>query len=209
VIDALADALQLDDVAAAHLHELAHTKAPRRQRPPVEQLPVGMAELVSQLQMPALVCCRYHDVLTANTMARAISPNFVPGRNLLHGIFLDPRDRELHMDWEQATAAVVGGLREVAGADPGDPRFRALVTELSAGSERFRSLWARADVGYRADGMSHLRHPKVGELHLYRNKLDIPFTDGQHLLIYHAPPGTPTAQALELLGRDMDAEASG
>jgi hypothetical protein len=51
VIDALADALQLDHAGAALLHELAHAKAPRRRRPPVEQLPVGMAELVSQLQI--------------------------------------------------------------------------------------------------------------------------------------------------------------
>jgi transcriptional regulator with XRE-family HTH domain len=200
VIDALADAIQLDAAAGAHLHELAQTKAPRRPRPPMEQLPVGIAELIDQLPMPALVSGRYHDVLAANARARVISPNFVPGRNLLRGIFLDPRDRELHIDWEQATAAVVGGLRQVAGADPDDPRLGAFVTELSAGSERFRWLWARADVGYRPDGMSHLRHPKLGELHLYRNKLDIPFTDGRHLLVYHAPPGTPTAQALALLG---------
>jgi hypothetical protein len=31
-------------------------------------------------------------------------------------------------------------------------------TELSAASERFRELWARADVGYRL-GVLHMRHP--------------------------------------------------
>jgi hypothetical protein len=31
-------------------------------------------------------------------------------------VFLDPSDRELHLDWDRATAGVVGGLRAVGGA---------------------------------------------------------------------------------------------
>jgi hypothetical protein len=38
-------------------------------------------------------------------------------------------------------------LREVT-VDPDDPRLRALIDELSAANQRFRELWARADVGY-------------------------------------------------------------
>ena len=143
---------------------------------------------------------RYLDVLAANPLARALSPNFTPGRNVLRQLFLDPADRELHADWEKGTASLVGGLRERAGADPADPRFAALVGELSIRSNRFRTLWARADVGHRRDGTSHLRHPQVGELFLRREKLDITATGGLQMVIYHAEPGTESARSLALLG---------
>ncbi|MUL50143.1 helix-turn-helix transcriptional regulator [Mycobacterium sp. CBMA293] len=206
VIAALATALRLDQAGTDHLYQLANAQPPQHQRPAAEQLPDGIAELVDRMPMPALVSGRYHDVLASNALARAISPNFAPGRNLLRGVFLDPYDRALHLDWEQATAAVAGGLRQIAGAQPEDPCLVDLINDLSAGSARFRELWARADVGYRRDGFSHFRHPLVGEMHLRRNKLDIPHTDGQHLLVYHADPDTPTAAALQRLAATASLE---
>ena len=111
---------------------------------------------------------------------------------------LDPAARELYVDWDPATEIAVSGLREVAGIDMGDPRLRALIEELSAASPRFRELWARADVGYRA-GVIHMRHPEVGDLHLHSNRLSVTHSRGQHLLIYHAEPGSQSAKALEQL----------
>jgi hypothetical protein len=211
VLDALAAVLQLDPAATAHLHELAEPTPRRRSRPRTERVPVGIAQLVEQLPMPAFVTGWYLDVLASNPSARALSPNFTPGRNVLRQVFLDPHDRELHLDWERATAGVVGGLRQTAGTDPDDPRLAALVGEMSLRSERFRTLWARADVGYRT---SHMQHPHVGELHLRRDKLTIPGTDGQQLVVYHAEPGSGSARALALLGsiavtRERDARAAG
>ncbi|WP_433284331.1 helix-turn-helix transcriptional regulator [Pseudonocardia sp. CA-142604] len=200
VIDALARALLLDPAATAHLHELARARTRRPARPRIERIPTGTAQLLDQLPMPAYVSGRYLDVLAANTLAHALSPNFAPGKNLLRQVFLDPGDRELHVDWERATASVVGGLRAAAGADPEDPNLAALVGELSMRSDRFRSLWARADVGHRRDGTSHMQHPQVGELHLRREKLAVVGADGQQLVIYYAEPGTDSARALALLG---------
>ena len=60
------------------------------------------------------------------------------------------------------------------------PRIRglqALIDELSAASERFRELWARADVGYRVS-VIHMRHPKVGDLYLHPNRFNIPTPAG-------------------------------
>ena len=88
-------------------------------------------------------------------------------------------------------------FREAAG-DLDDPRLRALFDELSAGSERFRELWARADVGY-STGIVHMRHPEVGDLRLHRTRLGVPHSGGQLLLIYHAEPGSESAKALQAL----------
>lgn len=200
VLDALAEALQLDAEATAHLHRLARPAPRRRARPRAERVPAGIAQLLGQLPLPAFVTNKYMDLLAANALAGTLTANFTPGRNLLRQLFLDPSSRELYLDWDRTTASVVGGLRARAGADPTDPRMIELVGELSLGSDRFRTLWARAEVGYRSDGTSHLRHPQVGELYLRKEKLDIARTDGMQLVIFHAEPGSETAQALALLG---------
>jgi hypothetical protein len=111
---------------------------------------------------------------------------------------VEPVAREFFADWDDATDIAVSGLREVAGGASNDPRMRALVAELSAVSSRFRELWARAEVGYRP-GLTHVRHPVVGELYLHRYRLSIPHSGGQHVIIFGADPGSPTAQALEKL----------
>jgi len=80
---------------------------------------------------------------------------------------------------------------------------------MSAASPRFRELWARADVGYPL-GIMHMRHPRVGDLYLYRNQLNVPHVlnaIGQHLLIYHADPGSDSARALEALRSLSDASS--
>ena len=199
VLDALARALQLDIKATEHLHQLAgSTGRVRQPRSAVETVAHNLDRLINQFPTPAIVANRYQDVLAANPIARALSPGFAPGENFLRWRLLAPAARELFVDWDEATEVAVSGLREVTGNDPDDPRLLALIDELSAASERFRELWARADVGYRT-GIIHMRHPKAGDLHLYRNRLDIPHSGGQHLLIYYPEPGSDSAKALEAL----------
>ena len=150
--------------------------------------------------MPAIVANRYLDVLAANGIARALSPEFTPGQNFLRWRLLDPAARQLYVDWEEATESAVSGFRELSGLCPaGDPRMRALLAELTAVSPRFRDLWGRANVGYHRMGIHHMHHPQVGDLYLYRNRLNAPRPDGDHVLMYPAEPGSPSAMALEEL----------
>ncbi|WP_197382952.1 helix-turn-helix transcriptional regulator [Mycolicibacterium mengxianglii] len=199
ILEALARVLRLDAAATAHLHELARDNRATYSDP--EVVSDDILTLIDQLPMPAFVAGRCLDCLASNPLARALSPNFTPGRNLLRQLFLDPAERELHADWDDATAGVVSGLRQVAGGETTDPRLHALVEELCASSPRFEMLWERADIGYRPAGASHMYHPRVGELHLRRNRLTVPDSDGQHLQIYHALPGTDTADKLARLFR--------
>jgi transcriptional regulator with XRE-family HTH domain len=198
VLDALAQALRLDIKATEYLHQLAGQSAARRDYAGVEAPDDGAQEVIDQFPMPAIVASRCLDVLAANALARALSPGFAPGQNFLRWRLLEPAARELYVDWNEATDVAVSGLREAAGSDPDDPRLLALIDELSAVSERFRELWARAEVGYRI-GVLHMRHPKVGDLYLHRYRLNIPHSGGQHMLIYRAEPGSESAKALEAL----------
>ena len=201
ILDALARALRLDIKARRYLHQLANPTISRWDHSPLDAVAEGLDELIDQLPFPAFVASRYQDVLAANPLARALSPGFTPGQNFLRWRLLDPAAREFYVNWDEATDVAVSGLRELAGIDPDDPRIRSLIAELSAASARFRELWARADVGYRR-GISHMRHPQVGDLFLYRNQLNVPHgwgADGQHLIVYRADPGSDSAKALEEL----------
>ncbi len=197
VVDALARALRLDVKATEYLHRLASSPGSQPQSAG-ETFAIGLNHLIDQFPMPAVVASRCLDVLAANPCARALSPGFEPGRNFLRWRLLDPAARTLYVDWDEATALAVSGLRDVVGSDMSDPRSRALIDELSAGSQRFRELWARADVGYRP-GILHMRHPRVGELFLHRCSLNVPHSGGEHLLVFYAEPGSESARALDEL----------
>lgn len=63
-------------------------------------------------------------------------------------------------------------------------------------------------------GIMHLNHPRVGDIYVCRNQLNVPHAPhavGQHLLIYHAEPGSDSERALEELRalsmRELDVSA--
>jgi len=179
------------------MHRLAIASG-RRQFPVTEETVAnGIDQLIEQFPMPAIVASRCQVVLAANPCAQALSPGFAPGQNFLRWRLLDPAARDLYVDWDEATEIAVSGLRDVLGSDM-DAQSSALIDELSAVSPRFRELWARADVGYRP-GVLHMRHPRVGELFLHRSCLNVFEPGGQHVLIFHADPGSRSAAALDEL----------
>ncbi|MEW2329671.1 hypothetical protein AB0880_17880 [Micromonospora chersina] len=93
----------------------------------------------------------------------------------------------------------MASLRALVAVDADDPRLTELVAELSSGSDRFRRLWGRYDVGVRSGGgVRTLRHSRVGVLRLRYEKLQISGTS-QTLVVYHAEPGSPSEQALRRL----------
>jgi transcriptional regulator with XRE-family HTH domain len=196
VLDALARALRLDGKATQHLRRLA--APPEGDIPELEAQAYALAEVIEQISMPAVLVNRYQDVLAANPLARALSPGFAPGQNVLRWRLLDPAARELYVDWDEATEQVVNGLREFSGPCPNDPRMQAFIDELSSASARFRELWSRAEVGYSL-GIHHLRHPLVGDLYLHRHRLNAPYPGGDHVVMYRAEIGSDSARALDEL----------
>ena len=166
VVEALAQALRLDRKATEYLHQLASSTGSRPPQSTVQTVTQRLRQLIDQMPFPAMVCNRYLDVLAANAYARALTPGATPGRNRMCSVFLDPAARERFVNWDELTDIAVCEFREAAG-DLDDPRVRALFDELSAGSERFRELWARGDVGH-STGIVHSRHPDVGDPFLHR-----------------------------------------
>jgi hypothetical protein len=197
VLDSIARALRMDAKATAHLHQLAYPTS-RVHRAPQEQVSAAIAELIDQFPMPAVVVSRCQDVLAANSIARALAPGYAVGQNLSRWRFLDPAAKQVYPDWDDAAALAVRGLRALSADGPDDPRLRALVSELSSASERFKQLWEHADVGY-PKGNIHIRHPEVGDLYLTRTQLDLAQSPGQYLMTLHAPANSASMRALDRL----------
>ncbi len=200
VLESIARVLQLDDDSTAYLLGLVADKPRRARRVRRETVPVGIAQLVATLPLPAFVEGRYLDVLAANPLAAALSPRLVVGGNRLRDVFLDPAERALFPQWEKAAGYLVAAFRQLVGTDTDDPRFIELVGELSLGSPLFGQLWARHDIAPREGAVMVFDHPQVGELRLNREKLLVSGADSIMLVVYHPDPGTDAAEKLALLG---------
>ncbi len=199
VLDALARVLRLDAAAVDYLHGLA-SDAPSRPRATRDAVPTGTAQLLTALDLPAFVESRRFDVLAANPLATALSPSITAGANRLRSVLLDPAERALLPDWEWAVGGMIASFRTSVGPGRPDPATARLIDELLTGSDVFRAHWSRHDVQPLEGGGSTMEHPVVGRLDLRREKLGVGGTDGQVLVVYHADPGTPTAERLALLG---------
>jgi transcriptional regulator with XRE-family HTH domain len=208
VISGLARALQLDDDATAYLFELARPVVRRASVPKAEKVAVGIRQLLYLwTATPAYVQGRTLEVLASNEMARALSPIFTPGVNLVRAAFLEPSVKALYRDWDRMTARTVAGLRAQSGGDIDDPKLTALVGELAVKSPEFAALWARHEVHPKTSGRSRMVHPAVGELDLRYEKLTaVEAGSGQVVVIYHADPGSPSETSLALLRASLAQE---
>ncbi|UNO39083.1 helix-turn-helix transcriptional regulator [Streptomyces sp. MST-110588] len=202
VIDALSRALHLDTEDRVHLYRLAGaTPNDRPSARATEQVSPALRQLMDGYpNTPAFVMNRTLDLLATNALADALYAPFDPADNLARMTFLDSAGRIFYTDWDRAARAAVANLREATGFDPDNPRLRALVRTLTEHNSDFNRLWNAHTVRGKTRDAKHFRHPDVGPLTLTYQAFDVRDAPGQQLVIYHAEPGSPSAQSLDLLG---------
>jgi transcriptional regulator with XRE-family HTH domain len=208
VLEALADALRLDEAERAHLFALARESgtrssgrqrtAPTRVRPAIQQVLDAMTDA------PAWVRNSRHDIVAANQLARALySPVLADPRrpaNTTRFVYLNPEAaQEFFVDYDRIAKDAAAMLRLEAGRNPHDKALIQLVGELSTRSDLFRQRWASHDVQFHRSGRKRLRHPVVGQLDLDFESMELASQPGLLLNVYTAQAGTPTADALRLL----------
>lgn len=208
VLDALANALQLDEAERDHLFALARESSAgkaRRKRTPTQRVrPAVQQVLDAMTDAPAWVRNGRHDILAMNRLARALySPVLADPRrpaNTTRFIYLHPEEaREFFVEYERVANDAAAMLRLEAGHNPHDQALIELVGELSTRSELFRQRWASHDVQFHRSGRKRLRHPVVGQLDLDFESMELPSERGLYLNVYTAAAGTPTADALRVL----------
>jgi transcriptional regulator with XRE-family HTH domain len=209
VLDAVCQALQLDEAERAHLLDLAraaNTERPPRKistptkiRPSIRRIVDAMSEL------PTFVHNGRLDILYANRLAQALLDlvfrDPIQPPNSARFLFLDPRARTYFADWDTSAHDIVAHLRGEAGRNPYDRSLSDLVGMLSTRSEEFRVQWARHDVRFHRSGTKRLRHPLVGDLTLSYEALQLPADPGLVVVSYSAEPGSPSEAGLVELAR--------
>jgi transcriptional regulator with XRE-family HTH domain len=170
VVDALARALLLDPDQHRHLRGLAGLATPAQDTPLAAVLP-RLQRLVDAAapNLASVYDARLDYVVWNTPYARLrYDPGRLPGdrRNLLWMMFTDPENRARMVRWEPAARAVLGQFRAAAGQRPDDPRFAALVAELTRVSPEFRSWWTTYQVRDFRPTTVEIDHPRIGRLGL-------------------------------------------
>jgi transcriptional regulator with XRE-family HTH domain len=206
VLDAIADALQLDQAERAHLFDLArpHRGPSRTTAGAVQRVRPGLRRFLDSFTDQAgFVLGRRSDILATNHLCRALMADFDAKphreRNLTRWVLLDPVARELYLDWEKVAQEMTATLRLDAGRHPDDSRTAELVGELAMKSEYFRRWWADHQVFDRTWGSKRLRHPLVGELTIDYQAFTFPNEPDQSLYLYLPAADQASRDAWQLL----------
>lgn len=225
VLDALAQALRLDDTERMYLYDLARAAGPapgarsrrREARPAVRP---SVARIVEGMPgMAAYVMNNRLDVLAANPLGRALYSEMYAdlacGANVARFAFFNPAARRFYADWERMARFAVGALRVEAGKSPYDRELSNLIGELSTRSDAFRVMWGSHDVHVFRTSIKRLSHPLVGDLELDQETMSLPDESGLSVVVYSAPPDTAAADGLNLLaswsattGQEQDARST-
>jgi transcriptional regulator with XRE-family HTH domain len=206
VLQAVANALHLDDAECTHLFDLvraANTAKTTRRRPTPPRIRPSVQRALDTISAPALVRNGRLDLLAANPLGRAFyapifdSPAGPP--NIGRFAFLDPNGVDFFIDWDDGVNDVVAVLRAEAGRKPYDKDLSDLIGEFSTRSNEFRVRWAAHNVKLHRTGNKRVRHPIVGEVTVEMEVFELPTDPGQTLVIYTPEPSSPSAEALALL----------
>jgi transcriptional regulator with XRE-family HTH domain len=204
VLDSLSRALQLDVVERTHLFALAGRTAAAHDANTLEDVRPGLLRLLEAVEpLPAFIVGPWLDLLAWNPTASALFTGFErrppKERNMARLIFLDPEIHDLFCAGGWSGAGLVAALRVRHGRGEPEPRVEALISDLIEGSPLFKRLWEEHGVVKRMAGRKTFNHPEVGVIELDWDRLTIPGSGGQVLMVYSARPGTRGATALSLL----------
>jgi transcriptional regulator with XRE-family HTH domain len=195
VLDRIARALMLTDVEREHLFLLGLGRPPDARYRKNEGVTPRLQRVLDALHpSPALLRTAIWDVVAWNRAATVLLMDYgsLPPeqRNMLRFVFLDPRARAAHYDWESVARLVVGAFRLDAARAGAAADVEPLVDELSRLSPEFKTMWRDNDmpVGHE-DGVKHLRHPALGAIAFEFSAFAVDGRPDLSLLVYN--PMTP------------------
>jgi len=136
VLDRIARALMLTDLEREHLFLLGLGRPPEARYRKNEGVTPRLQRVLDRMDpCPAIVRTATWDVIAWNRTATALLMDYgsLPPeqRNMLRFVFLDPRARAAHYDWESVARLVVGAFRLDAARAGAAADVEPLVEELS------------------------------------------------------------------------------
>ena len=208
VLEAIASALQLDDVERQHLIDLAHAARSRPRRSVASgRVPSNVQRMLDAMpDLPAIIHNARLDLLATNALGRALYADVYarhrgPGvPNMARYLFLQESSHEMFPDWSTVADDAVAVLQAASARTPHAKALVELIGRLSTASVDFRVKWATRNVAAHRRGRKRIHHSEVGELALEYEALDLPGTQGLQVVTFLPEPGSPAEDALRLLG---------
>jgi transcriptional regulator with XRE-family HTH domain len=191
VLDRIARALMLTDVEREHLFLLGLGRPPEARYRKNEGVTPRLQRVLDALDpSPALIRTATWDVVAWNRAATVMLMDYgsLPPeqRNMLRFIFLDPRARDAHYDWESVARLVLGAFRMDAARAGAAADVEPLVAELSRLSPEFIAMWRDNDLpGRPGEVVKHIRHPVLGPLAFELSAFAVDGRTDLSLLVYN------------------------
>jgi transcriptional regulator with XRE-family HTH domain len=195
VLDRIARALMLTDVEREHLFLLGLGRPPEARYRKAEGVTPRLQRVLDALDpSPAVIRTAIWDVVAWNRAATVLLMDYgslaPEQRNMLRFIFLDPRARAAHYDWENVARLVLGAFRLDAARAGAAADVAPLVDELRRLSPEFKAMWRDNEVpGPHRDAVKQVRHPVLGPLTFEYSAFAVDGRTDLSLLIYN--PTTP------------------
>src|SRR5271170_1767140 len=151
VLDRIARALMLTEVEREHIFLLALGRPPEVRYRKSEGITPRLQRVLDALEpSPALIRTATWDVVAWNRAATVLLMDYgsLPPeqRNMLRFVFLDPRARAAHYDWDSVARLVVGAFRLDAARAGAAADVEPLVDEISRLSPEFKTMWRDNDM---------------------------------------------------------------
>jgi transcriptional regulator with XRE-family HTH domain len=195
VLGRIARALMLTDVEREHLFLLGLGRPPDARYHRYEGVTPRLQRVLDALDpSPAVIRTATWDVVAWNRAASAMLMDYgsLPPeqRNMLRFVFLDPRARAAHYDWDSVARLVLGAFRLEAARAGAAAEVEPLVDELRRSSPEFEAMWRDHDVaGAHGEAVKHIRHPVLGPMAFEYSVFAVDGRTDLSLLVYN--PVTP------------------
>lgn len=194
VLERIAAALMLTVPEREHLFLIGLGRPPEARYRGGEGVSPRLQRVLDALEpCPALIRTATWDVVAWNRAATVMLTDYaaVPPaqRNALRFMFLDPRVRASHYDWESVARFVVSAFRVDAARAGASGEVAPLVEELSRASPEFAAMWAENEAPGQHDGTKQIRHPVLGPISFEFSAFAVDARPDLSLLIYN--PATP------------------
>lgn len=202
----ISTALKLSETDRRYLFSLAGlSKFPRSEL--AASLPQELETVIDGYIWPAAALTPTFDLIYANRVARRIyamddpvGPFF---SNQVWQTLKSPHRRLLLVDFEQEARHFISLFRSISAAHVGERHYDRLVESLSAESEIFREVWARATPEAPVPRSIRLRHVDLGEALVRVVRLPL-VHDDVGIAFFLSPENDATAAALTKLRKQID-----
>ncbi len=194
VLDRIARALMLTEVEREHLFLLGLGRPPEVRYRKDEGVTPRLQRVLDALEpCPALIRTATWDVVAWNRAATVMLTDYgsVPPeeRNVLRFMFLDPRVRAAHYDWDSVARFVVSAFRVDAARAGAAAAVEPLVDELCRLSPEFKAMWRENEVLSHGEAVKHIRHPILGRIAFEYSAFAVDGRSDLSLLVYN--PASP------------------